>query len=407
MQFRNAVLTPKGIELLGAANINKPVVFTRFLFTDSTEPLFGSETDLPPNTWGNGSVDAVVNQGELGQFVIYASASNAIDYGYARGYGIYAKLRDEDTDHLVCVANALGNAVEVTESSGGYSRFHVALTIKYAVADNVVVVEPNLAGLISRGEFEDWMKRMVTKMSASGVPYGDDDMIYGLKTFATGVEIGYINMVGLARRLIRRMLTIYGNIRITDDIVPYYYAQDPSQSHNLGAENARWERLYVNEIHTPKAFMEIKLSGKLSQDSPITSFGETDGVSSGFVKFQRSEQTPPILCAIGYNYVNTIVNGENIKTIPNIMRSLEVALDASSILAQSNKIRWVVKIVGYTATTYNGDLVQADYQFASNYHTDTTQNNIIKVRFDPMLCSSMAAIRLNDAKLIITAEGVP
>lgn len=410
MQFQNAVITPDGIRLLSAASINKPVKFTRFLFTDSTTRLTGSETELPPNTWGNGSIDAALPQGEASQFTIYASASNEFDHGYARGYGIYAE--QEGVEYLVAVANCLGQPTLVTAASGGYTRFNFAITIRYAMNADTVYVQPNLAGLISRAEFQAWIDRVVTTRAPIGsLNKGEDQMIYGQKTFATNTEIGYIDMVGLARRLVRRMLTLYGNMRVTDDIIPYYYERDPSQSHNLGAEDARWDRLYVHEIETdkirtPKAVMEIDIATKLSQDTPITAFVETDVVSSGFIKFQRNEQTPPILCAIGYNYTNTIVNGETIRTLPNMMRSLEVALDANSALARNDKIRWVVKIIGYTAATYNGDLVQAEYRFASNYHTDTTQNDIIKVRFDYMLCTSMGLLRLNNAKLIITAEGV-
>lgn len=397
MQFRNAVLTPKGIELLGAANINKPVVFTRFLFTDATEPLFGSETDLPPNTWGNGSVDAVVNQGELGQFVIYASASNAVDYGYARGYGIYAKLRDEDTDHLVCVANALGNAVKVTESSGGYSRFHVALTIKYAVADNVVVVEPNLAGLISRGEFEDWVKRVVTKMSASGEPYGDDQTIYGEKTFRDNVNIG--------TQAAPRILNLNGSMAFTNSIIPNNIGEETQIGADQNPVDYVFAKYVIAEaIKRPIAALYLPLDNKLSNDSTSAIWTGSEVVSSGFVKFTPSDQMPPVMAKVDYHYRNVTINGQRVKAISNYIRSIEVALDATLPFVVASKIRWSIRIFGRTTEVIDGDTAGVSFDFAHASAIASTTGNIYKVKFNRLTAPKYSDMRETGAILTIIAE---
>lgn len=236
MQFQNAVITPSGIAIFNAANTNKPIKFTRFLFTDSTTRLTGQETELPANTWGNGSVDAVVGQDELQQFVIYASASNAQDYGYARGYGIYAE--QDGTEYLVAVANCLGDPTYVSQMSGGYTRFHLALTIKYSVNSSVLTVQPNLAGLISRAEFEGWTERVVTTHSPSGAPFGEDQWIYGRKWFRDDIEFGSQNN--------RLQIHAYADMSVNGAILPLARGNAQRQ---IGSNQLRWPDIYCNNLH--------------------------------------------------------------------------------------------------------------------------------------------------------------
>lgn len=237
MQFQNAVITPSGIAIFSAANANKPIKFTRFLFTDSTTRLTGQETELPANTWGNGSVDAVVGQDELQQFVIYASASNADDYGYARGYGIYAV--QDNVEYLVAVANCLGEPTYVSQRSGGYTRFHLALTIKYNVNSSVLTVEPNMAGLISRAEFESWTERVVTTHSPSGAPYGEDQTIYGQKYFRNNTQFGVFSD--------RVALNIFGDIGMGGQILPLTGV--PNATLQIGSDQFRWPDIYCTNLH--------------------------------------------------------------------------------------------------------------------------------------------------------------
>lgn len=236
MQFQNAVITPSGIAIFSAANTNKPIKFTRFLFTDSTTRLTGQETELPANTWGNGSVDAVVGQDELQQFVIYASASNQSDYGYARGYGIYAM--QDNVEYLVAVANCLGDPTYVSQMSGGYTRFHLALTIKYNVNSSVLTVQPNLAGLISRAEFESWTDRVVTTHSPSGPPYGEDQVIYGRKWFKDDTQFG--------SQSDRIRIYAYADVSVNGAILPLAGGTAQRQ---IGSALNPWPDIYCNSLH--------------------------------------------------------------------------------------------------------------------------------------------------------------
>lgn len=236
MQFQNAVITPQGRAILGAANTDKPITFTKFLFSSSPTRLTGKETELPEPTWGNGSVDAVVSQAELEQFVIYASATNNTDSGYACSYGIFAK--QDGVEQLIAVANCLGDPTHVTGSSEGYTRFHLALTIKYAVNANVLTVLTNTAGLISRGEFEAWTNRVVTTTSPSGAPYGEAQNIYGLKSFRDMVTIGVLTQ--------RANVLHFGDYGIYGSVLPM---RAPNVTLDLGSSKSPWDRLYVNELH--------------------------------------------------------------------------------------------------------------------------------------------------------------
>lgn len=292
MQFQNAVITPSGIAIFSAANTNKPIKFTRFLFTDSVTRLTGQETELPPNTWGNGSVDAVVGQDELQQFVIYASASNQSDYGYARGYGIYAE--QEGVEYLVAVANCLGDPTYVSQMSGGYTRFHLALTIKYSVNSNVLTVEPNMAGLISRAEFEMWTERVVTTHSPSGAPYGEMQTIYGHKIFRDGVSVGAL--------LNPSAMLIFGTVTVDGPIIPM--DNGTPNNDNIGSSTYPWNEIYCHNLYAdymiPHGMMTIdgSIIGHLSEaddGQPIhitstlyrnTAFEEYPGV--GYLNFTPS-----------------------------------------------------------------------------------------------------------------------
>ena len=236
MQFQNAVITPQGRAMLGAANTDKPIKFTRFLFSSSPTRLTGQETELPEPTWGDGSVDAVVAQTMLEQFVIYASATNNTDSGYACSYGIFAA--QDGVERLIAVANCLGDPTHVTGSSEGYTRFHLALTIKYAVNASAFSIEPNLAGLISRGEFEAWMNRVVTTTSPSGAPYGEVQEIYGVKTFRDAMFIGSISD--------RANVLHYGDYGISGSILP---TSAPDVTVDLGSSKSKWKNLYVENVY--------------------------------------------------------------------------------------------------------------------------------------------------------------
>ena len=262
MQFQNAVITPQGRAMLGAANTNKPIKFTRFLFSSSPTRLTGKETELPEPTWGDGSVDAVVPQTELEQFVIYASATNNTDSGYACSYGIFAE--QDGVERLVAVANCLGDPTHVTGSSEGYTRFHLALTIKYAVNASAFSIEPNLAGLISRGEFEAWMNRVVTTTSPSGAPHGEAQEIYGVKSFRNSMLIGSTSE--------RAHVLHSGDYVILGSILPAILpAIAPDVTVDLGSSGSKWKNLYVENVYADhinnKARLVLK-GDKLAQQTP-------------------------------------------------------------------------------------------------------------------------------------------
>lgn len=246
MQFQNAVITPQGRTILGAANTDKPIKFTRFLFSSSPTRLTGKETELPEPTWGDGSVDAVVPQTELEQFVIYASATNNTDSGYACSYGIFAE--QDGVERLVAVANCLGDPTHVTGSSEGYTRFHLALTIKYAVNASAFSIEPNIAGLISRGEFEAWVNRVVTTTKPSGAPYGETQDIYGVKSFRDTVFIGSISD--------RANVLHSGDYVILGSILP---ASAPDVTVDLGSSESKWKNLYVENVYADYINNKVRL----------------------------------------------------------------------------------------------------------------------------------------------------
>lgn len=185
MQFQNAIITEQGVRIFQAALANNPVVFTKCLFSGSSTPLTGSMTALPEPTWGNGHVTNYAANDNGGDFIIYASATNATDYGYAYGYGIYGYLQNEgiENETLLVVANYDGNVTYVSEASGPYTRFHFAITIKLSMAAGVLSIAPHYNDLVSDAAFQNLANRTVTTHTAVDPNAGDNQIVRGQKHF--------------------------------------------------------------------------------------------------------------------------------------------------------------------------------------------------------------------------------
>lgn len=192
MQFQNAIITEQGVRIFQAALANNPVVFTRCLFSGSATPLTASMIALPEPTWGNGHVTNYAANDSGGDFIIYASATNATDYGYAYGYGIYGYLQNEgiENEKLLVVANYDGNVTYVSEASGPYTRFHFAITIKLSMAAGVISIAPHYNDLVSDAAFQNLANRTVTTHSATDPMVGDPQIVRGQKHFYNTTYFG-------------------------------------------------------------------------------------------------------------------------------------------------------------------------------------------------------------------------
>lgn len=189
MQFQNAILTEEGVRILQSGASNNPVVFTRFLFTGSSTPLTAQTVNLPEPTWGNGHVTNYA-AGENG-FVLYMMATNDTDYGYAYGFGVYGYLQNEgvENEKLLIVANYAGNVTYVSEASGSYTRFHLAITVSLSMSNSVLAIAPLYNDLVSNTAFQDLLERTVTTHSAADPQIGDNQTVRGHKEFVNGIGV--------------------------------------------------------------------------------------------------------------------------------------------------------------------------------------------------------------------------
>ena len=189
MQFQNAILTEEGVRILQSGASNNPVVFTRFLFTGSPTPLTAQTVNLPEPTWGNGHVTNYA-AGENG-FVLYMMATNDTDYGYAYGFGVYGYLQNEgvENEKLLIVANYAGNVTYVSEASGSYTRFHLAITVSLSMSNSVLAIAPRYDDLVSNTAFQDLLERTVTTHSAADPQVGDPQIVRGRKEFVNGIGV--------------------------------------------------------------------------------------------------------------------------------------------------------------------------------------------------------------------------
>ena len=258
MQFQEVIITNDGKRLLANASLNKKVVISKLLFTESTSTLTETMTKdtFPGPTWGNGSCDKIYDGGD-GKMSIYLSASNELDNGYARGFGIFGRFEDSSTQYLMFVANALGDPEYVAPTSGAHSRFHLCLTIAYAVPNGSVIIEPGYAGLVSEEEFTAFAKRCVTTHSHTDSTVGENQKVYGIKRFHDGIELDVLNKRhdGLGRINLDNgdgsfILDNNGNsqikllrnnqVQVSGNLFP----NQNVRSKTLGLQNAKWGYVY-------------------------------------------------------------------------------------------------------------------------------------------------------------------
>lgn len=312
MQFQNAILTEEGVRILQSGTANNPVVFTRFLFTGSSTPLTAQTVNLPEPTWGNGNVTNYA-AGENG-FVLYMMATNDTDYGYAYGFGVYGYLQNEgvENEKLLIVANYAGNVTYVSEASGSYTRFHLAITVSLSMSNSVLSIAPHYDDLVSNTAFQDLLERTVTTHSAADPQIGDNQTVRGHKEFANGIGvwdsnngwgIEIDNYNDAQDNSIVRMRTTNGvyyangiefkhrdeegsyvqNVMYTNsNIVPRDGASDLS----LGAQNNTFAAVYARSTYTnaiyasqrirvPTAELSTKLRTPLIEVAGVLSFYNT------------------------------------------------------------------------------------------------------------------------------------
>lgn len=193
MEFQNAIITNEGVRIFQRAGANDNVVFTSVLFCGADTTLSKETEVLPSPTWGNGVVNNYAARADAGgDFVLYMSLTNDTDHGYAYGYGVYGYLQSEgvENEKLLIVANHAGTVTYVSEASGSYTRFHLAITMRLHLSSNVISIAPHYNDLVSDVAFQDLADRVVTTHAPANESVGEDQSIYGYKSFRDGVEIG-------------------------------------------------------------------------------------------------------------------------------------------------------------------------------------------------------------------------
>lgn len=384
MQFQNAVITPQGRAILGAANTNKPIKFTRFLFSSSPTRLTGQETELPEPTWGDGSVDTVVPQTELEQFVIYASATNNTDSGYACSYGIFAA--QDGVERLVAVANCLGDPTHVTGSSEGYTRFHLALTIKYGVNNSPFIIKPNFAGLISRGEFEAWMNRVVTTTSPSGAPYGESQEIYGVKSFRDTMIIGSESG--------RAYVLHYGDYVILGTILP---AIAPGVTVDLGSSENKWKNLYVENVYADYINNKARLvliGNKVAQQTP---HGQRvnlvlDDIISINDRFKTLPAVDPSQIRVGEIYPYIRLNGQTRGM--SGLTDFVFYFEASSAFVLEPMTRVSIRFIGNSVNTESPATYTKVFETIIGKCSKSSNGSVVTVSTGPLVATGNTELML-------------
>lgn len=322
MQFQNAIITEQGVRIFQAALANNPVVFTKCLFSGSPTPLTGSMTALPEPTWGNGHVTNYAANDNGGDFIIYASATNATDYGYAYGYGIYGYLQNEgiENETLLVVANYDGNVTYVSEASGPYTRFHFAITIKLSMASEVISVAPHYNDLVSNAAFQNLANRTVTTHTAVDPNAGDDQTVRGHKEFVNGIGvwdsangwgIEIDNYNDAQDNSIVRMRTTNG----------VYYANGIEFKHRDEEESYVQNVMYTNSNIVPRdgasdlaiGDRDHTFAAVYARSIYTNAIYGTQMIRIPTVELSTKLRTPLIEVVDGLNFYNTALEDDNIR----------------------------------------------------------------------------------------------
>lgn len=192
MEFQNAIITNEGVRIFQRAGANDNVVFTSVLFCGADTTLSKDTVVLPSPTWGNGVVNNYAARAdEGGDFVLYMSLTNDTDHGYAYGYGVYGYLQSEgvENEKLLIVANHAGTVTYVSEASGSYTRFHLAVTMRLRLSSNVISIAPHYNDLVSDVAFQQLADRVVTTHAPANESAGENQIVRGHKEFANGVGV--------------------------------------------------------------------------------------------------------------------------------------------------------------------------------------------------------------------------
>lgn len=270
MQFGNGIVTTKGLELLSAASINDRIVFTRFVFCGENVTLGATSTTIS-SPWGDGHVDSY-DTNSTNSFVIHASASNKDSHGYAYGWGVYGRLESHvgGQEYLLFVANHTGTVTYVDSMSGAATRFLLALTIKYSIDSAVITIDPTYEGLVSNVVFQSLANRVVTTHSATSDVVGDDQVIYGQKTF-----VGILSSEGMVN---------LGRISSSNT---YLYITPTDQGNGFARVHTRTTtgrcELTLGNQSTGGAEISSKIYGSDNNQIASVIMGQQSG--SGYVRF--------------------------------------------------------------------------------------------------------------------------
>lgn len=200
MQFRDIVITNAGQAVFARAAAQRGLILW--------ENVVYSSTNLEPQTLdelrtlatlssvsATGIVTSSIASYENATCTLHTESTNTTNNGYLRAFGIYARVKGEDTNVLAIVGRTGGaTASYLNAASGGLVRLFLDVSIHFSdyAATAVQIDASNYAqaGALAatNAVLEDISSRVVTTHRAGDEETGEAQIVRGMKSFEDGLK---------------------------------------------------------------------------------------------------------------------------------------------------------------------------------------------------------------------------
>lgn len=184
MPFSVNVLTHAGVELIAGATAANRLIFTRIRCTESAMTRAEAESaDNMDFDMDDGDIISASAQDNVARVVGAIRAQSSYT---AKTFGLCARLEGDASDRVFAVLSDPDRGIPLPGPVGGAPTASVSVAFQLAfTADASAIVNVTSAGAVA---FHD-LDRFMSAHKAGDTHSGDDQNIYGFKTFVDGLTV--------------------------------------------------------------------------------------------------------------------------------------------------------------------------------------------------------------------------
>ena len=314
-----------------------------------------------------GAVTTVTRTGTAGELHVFCELTNdntgATAASYAYTLGIWAKVDGDQSDTLAIVARC-GSGVMPSyinpPSVGHVIAFaNLIIDINSNQLQNTTDTTITADWYASAGTVQDLQdqltvlnNRAVTTHATTGATDGDDQSIYGIKTFKdSSVFLSTVSITGATN--------ITGAVTISGDISPY-----SDSINDIGSLNYRWNTIYAKNIGAPTKRVNLYAENIGSNSYTVSEIyvddifgGYFHGISDGPVgvlgirdNVQANDKYFPVVLASNFNSSTTAYTSETLYVSLNDTSDYSLMFNPSSGILYTRHIGESDKLIDQIMT---------------------------------------------------------